>query len=327
MANKHPTVRAARDRGAATIVVVMGLALGLVAMTVLLSRIAHANDLRTQAQSGADAAALGAVAEIRDRAARTVLGGQLPDGIVYLDKSAESARRYAQLNETTATSVVPSGFYGHTVKVEVRSDRCQTKYEPNQPFGRIPCRQGDRDVQRGTAVAYASVTFPTCMYTATGVECDGRTATTMDAARDLFEVRLVDKADAQPFVPGSFTSPDSAGVPTAEVAPGAGNNRRLGQQLAAQHGWTGAQWQCLDQLWQHESGWNHRALNQSSGAYGITQALPPGKMAAFGADWRTNPVPQIRWGLSYIGQRYGSPCGAWAWWQRTDPRPYPGHWY
>jgi len=29
-----------------------------------------------------------------------------------------------------------------------------------------------------------------------------------------------------------------------------------------------------------------------------------------GSDWRTNPITQIRWGLSYIADAYGSPCTA-----------------
>ncbi|MEO6529525.1 MAG: transglycosylase, partial [Specibacter sp.] len=28
-------------------------------------------------------------------------------------------------------------------------------------------------------------------------------------------------------------------------------------------------------------------------------------------DWSTNYQTQIRWGLGYIEERYGSPCGAW----------------
>jgi hypothetical protein len=75
---------------------------------------------------------------------------------------------------------------------------------------------------------------------------------------------------------------------------------------------------CLDRLWTKESGWNHKAENKSSGAYGIPQALPGNKMAAHGADWRTNPVPQIAWGLAYIKNRYQTPCGAWAHFQRTN---------
>ena len=54
------------------------------------------------------------------------------------------------------------------------------------------------------------------------------------------------------------------------------------------------------------------ASNASSGAYGIPQALPAGKMASAGADWRTSARTQIAWGLSYIDSRYGSPCSAWS---------------
>lgn len=43
---------------------------------------------------------------------------------------------------------------------------------------------------------------------------------------------------------------------------------------------------------------------------GIPQSLPPEKMASAGADWKTNPVTQMRWGLKYIKERYGSPAGA-----------------
>jgi hypothetical protein len=91
-----------------------------------------------------------------------------------------------------------------------------------------------------------------------------------------------------------------------------GTNRALGQQLALDlYGWSGDQWQCLDELWKRESGWSHTAGNQSSGAFGIPQALPGSKMSAFGADWQTNPATQIKWGLSYISGRYSTPCGAW----------------
>jgi hypothetical protein len=67
-------------------------------------------------------------------------------------------------------------------------------------------------------------------------------------------------------------------------------------------------------MWNRESGWRVNAAN-GSGAYGIPQALPGSKMAAFGADWQTNPRTQIEWGLSYISGRYGTPCGAWSSWQ------------
>ena len=72
-----------------------------------------------------------------------------------------------------------------------------------------------------------------------------------------------------------------------------------------------AQWTCLYDLWQQESGWNVYAENPS-GAYGIPQSLPGDKMASAGADWQTDPTTQIKWGLGYIQSVYGTPCGAWA---------------
>jgi hypothetical protein len=68
---------------------------------------------------------------------------------------------------------------------------------------------------------------------------------------------------------------------------------------------------CLLDLWNRESGWRYDAEN-ASGAYGIPQALPGSKMASAGSDWQTNPATQIKWGLGYIKQIYGTPCGAWA---------------
>lgn len=80
---------------------------------------------------------------------------------------------------------------------------------------------------------------------------------------------------------------------------------------ADEFGWGGDQFGCLSNLWQKESGWNYQASNASSGAYGIPQALPGSKMTSVAADWQTNPLTQIRWGLTYIQGSYGSPCAAW----------------
>ncbi|MFD0264543.1 aggregation-promoting factor C-terminal-like domain-containing protein [Kitasatospora indigofera] len=86
------------------------------------------------------------------------------------------------------------------------------------------------------------------------------------------------------------------------------------QQIAAQIVPAG-QLQCFNNIIERESNWKVTATNPSSGAYGLVQALPGSKMAAAGADWRTNPATQIKWGLSYMNATYGSPCGAWKFWQ------------
>lgn len=72
---------------------------------------------------------------------------------------------------------------------------------------------------------------------------------------------------------------------------------------------------CFDSIIARESGWNVHAVNPSSGAYGLPQALPGDKMASAGPDWQNNPTTQIRWALGYMNGRYGSPCGAWGFWQ------------
>jgi len=89
-----------------------------------------------------------------------------------------------------------------------------------------------------------------------------------------------------------------------------GSPQAIAQSQLAARGWSD-QWSCLDSLWSKESGWNTYAAN-SSGAYGIPQALPGSKMSSAGSDWRTNPATQIRWGLGYISSTYGSPCAAWS---------------
>ncbi|HLS04010.1 MAG TPA: ubiquitin-like domain-containing protein [Actinomycetales bacterium] len=109
-------------------------------------------------------------------------------------------------------------------------------------------------------------------------------------------------------------------IPEAEPAPEVkpGSNRELGREMAADRGWGDDQFRCLDNLWTRESNWRHTAANSSSGAYGIPQALPGSKMGSVGSDWRTNPATQIPWGLNYIKGRYGTPCGAWNFFQNRN---------
>ncbi|MER5518984.1 transglycosylase SLT domain-containing protein [Streptomyces sp. NPDC002763] len=89
-------------------------------------------------------------------------------------------------------------------------------------------------------------------------------------------------------------------------------------QAMAQSMVASGQYQCFSNIVSHESGWNYQAVNASSGAYGLFQALPGSKMSSVGADWQTNPATQIKWGLNYMNSRYGSPCEAWSFWQANS---------
>ncbi|MBR8744483.1 lytic transglycosylase domain-containing protein, partial [Nocardiopsis sp. MG754419] len=92
-----------------------------------------------------------------------------------------------------------------------------------------------------------------------------------------------------------------------------GSAKEIALQMVLDEGWGSDEFHgCLEPLWEKESNWNHTAENPSSGAYGIPQSLPGSKMASHGDDWRSNPATQIAWGIDYIKDRYGTPCGAWS---------------
>ena len=73
-------------------------------------------------------------------------------------------------------------------------------------------------------------------------------------------------------------------------------------------------WDDVNYIVSHESGWNPHATNPSSGAYGLPQSLPAGKMAAAGKDWRDNPITQLKWMYSYVNSAYGGFPQAHAFW-------------
>jgi hypothetical protein len=82
---------------------------------------------------------------------------------------------------------------------------------------------------------------------------------------------------------------------------------------------------CLVELVDRESRWNPLARNKSSDAFGLFQFMPE--------TWGNYKFPfqpkdvtiQITAGLRYITVRYGSPCEAWAFWQKQANRGNP--WY
>lgn len=77
-------------------------------------------------------------------------------------------------------------------------------------------------------------------------------------------------------------------------------------------------WPYVDYIISHESGWDPNAINASSGAHGLPQALPGGKMASAGEDWATNPVTQLKWASGYAVSRYGSWAAAYNAWRSQN---------
>jgi uncharacterized protein YabE (DUF348 family) len=141
-----------------------------------------------------------------------------------------------------------------------------------------------------------------------------REVTTIDG-KEVSNEKISSKVTTEPvtevLVQGTKERPEPEPEKSSTGATYSGSNREIGQRMAADRGWTGSQWTCLESLWTKESGWSHTAANPSSGAYGIPQSLPGNKMATAGSDWQSNPATQIEWGLGYIASVYGSPCSAW----------------
>lgn len=65
-------------------------------------------------------------------------------------------------------------------------------------------------------------------------------------------------------------------------------------------------YEALDYIITHESGWNANNVNKKSGASGLCQSLPASKMAISGKDYKTNYKTQINWCILYCNTRYGS---------------------
>ena len=108
-------------------------------------------------------------------------------------------------------------------------------------------------------------------------------------------------------------------VTAASAGSGSSNERLANRMAASGYGWTGSQTTCLDDLWTEESRFRATAVNRSSGATGIPQLLPSAH--AIPANW-SDPRIQIRWGLAYIHDAYGSPCAAWAFERSHTPNWY-----
>jgi hypothetical protein len=119
----------------------------------------------------------------------------------------------------------------------------------------------------------------------------------------------------------AFVQANTVDLPTGETggAGGAGGGamRDLGRQIAASMG-VGNQFAAIDSIFTRESGWNPTAKNPTSTAFGIPQFLASTR-AQYPGNWN-DPAHQIRSGIQYQEDRYGSPNAANAFWNKH-------HWY
>ena len=65
--------------------------------------------------------------------------------------------------------------------------------------------------------------------------------------------------------------------------------------------WGDHEWEAFNTVVHKESSWNPNAINPSSGACGLPQALPCSKLGT------KDPIRQLDWMVDYINRRYGTP--------------------
>jgi hypothetical protein len=114
---------------------------------------------------------------------------------------------------------------------------------------------------------------------------------------------------------GTGSGGGNAGAATDSAAQNQATAKKIASSMGLSSWTTGQEWTDWVKLWNQESGWNAKADNPGSGAYGIPQALPATKMpkdAQPPPAGTSNPGAQITWGIQYIQGRYGSPSMAWA---------------
>jgi hypothetical protein len=109
--------------------------------------------------------------------------------------------------------------------------------------------------------------------------------------------------------PGLGAGAGSGGMWLGDSGTPAGGAKGYAQQVLNARGW-GDQFGALDFIFTNESGWDPYAVNPSSGAAGIPQALGHGNVFALG-DWKA----QVDWGINYIAGQYGNPNNAAAFWR------------
>lgn len=148
------------------------------------------------------------------------------------------------------------------------------------------------------------------------------------ALRDIIAGKSPTKAGNNPIT-GSGSGANTAGEiagdstglgggDTGASGAVAAKNQAIAAPMASLYGWPpgSSNWNSLVELWNRESGWNNRAENAGSGAYGIAQALGHGPTNQYPSGPANPPISsataQIAWGLQYIKDTYGNPNAAWA---------------
>lgn len=159
--------------------------------------------------------------------------------------------------------------------------------------------------------AAPAVTSPMALTTGLNTH-DALTAAQLNARTESVSRSSDDRRAVADAVKQQVLSNESGVAKTKKEDLSDADPRTIAKALMPEYGLSSDEFDCLDRIWSQESGWNVHADNPNSSAYGIPQALPGSKMSSAGSDWSSSAETQIRWGLGYIKDRYGTACSAWS---------------
>jgi hypothetical protein len=138
------------------------------------------------------------------------------------------------------------------------------------------------------------------------------------SAKETTELAHFNKYEIQPLKPikaNESHQPRQEAKPVVVKKPAMASPSGSKQDWLKQAGIPESDWGSVEFIISHESAWRPHAVNPSSGATGLCQALPAQKMQSAGSDYMTNPVTQLKWCHSYALARYGSWQNAVGFWQ------------
>ena len=221
-------------------------------------------------------------------------------GGITAANSTEQAPPYIDVAALVIDSTVTYNVKNHTISNSVVTEKVDLDFETKVTED-ATIASGTDIVKQAGKTGLAEVTYQVKLVD--GNEVSRKEMSQVVTAEPVEEIVIRGTGDPTDI---------SVALATAEGKTGtkSGNKEYAKLFINQEYGWGDRQFSCLETLWFRESNWNHKATNRSSGAYGIPQSLPGKKMAAFGDDWRTNPVTQIKWGANYIEKRYDTPCEA-----------------
>ncbi|MFW6639180.1 pilus assembly protein TadG-related protein [Nocardiopsis algeriensis] len=190
-----------RDEGQASILLLFGLTLALLALTLLFVRVGAAGDQRSRVQTAADAAALAAVSALQDQAAESLAVGDFPMPMYDEEVARARAEEYAKANGAVLTDIRASdnvmGRNGNIVRVEVRGAVCQKELEEDgsRHWGDVVCDGSEEETATvvGTASAIAIAEFPECGRSGGMITCAGGDISSVEQARRVIDVHLIDQ--------------------------------------------------------------------------------------------------------------------------------------